>query len=77
MSAAEFLAAATASPRDGSATLPQLVGVAKLARRLAVDEPTLRAWARRGKIPSFKLGKLTMFDEADVVAWLASKKSRP
>ena len=55
--------------------IPQLVGVAALARRLGVGEPTLRKWAREGVIPSFRIGKLVTFDVDDIARWLATKKA--
>jgi excisionase family DNA binding protein len=57
------------------AELPQLAGVGPLSRRLGIEEPTLRAWARDGTIPAFRIQKLWMFDVAEVAAWLATKRS--
>lgn len=66
--------AGTARQTAEPSALPRLLSVEAVSRRLSIKPATLRAWARRGEIPAFKLGTLTYFDEADLVAWLAGKR---
>jgi excisionase family DNA binding protein len=46
-----------------------------LAKRLDVPAATLREWARRGTLPSVRLGKLVRFRESDVRAFLDGGRS--
>lgn len=55
--------------------LPQLAGIGPVSRRLGIEEATLRKWAREGAIPAFKIGELWMFDIAELLRWLATKRS--
>jgi excisionase family DNA binding protein len=56
-------------------SVPELVTVEQLARRWGLKPDTLRAWARRGDIPSIKIGTLTMFHVADLIAFLEARKA--
>ncbi len=55
------------------AVLPRLVGVETLAKEWALKPTTIRAMARRGDIPSVKVGRLTMFRVSELAAWLDSR----
>lgn len=50
--------------------VPELVTVDQLARRWGLKPDTLRAWARRGDLPSVKLGTKTMFRVDMLTAFL-------
>lgn len=52
----------------------ELLTVRELAERLRVSPDTVRAWARRGAIPSIRLSrKATRFDLRAVLAALEAK----
>lgn len=49
----------------------------QVATRTGVCEATLRYWRQVGEGPrSWKLGRKTVYDEADVLAWLESQKEQ-
>ena len=48
----------------------RLLTAAEAAALLTIPESTVRAYARRGTIPSVKLGRHLRFFEADLVAYL-------
>lgn len=55
----------------------QLISVGELAKRLSVPPVTVYAWARRGQIPYYKVGKCVRFDETEIQAWLQNCKQGP
>jgi excisionase family DNA binding protein len=55
----------------------QLISAAELAKRLSVPTVTVYAWARRGQIPFYKVGKCVRFDEAEIQVWLSNYKKGP
>lgn len=52
-------------------SLPEVVTVEVLAERWHLKPGTIRAWARRGVIPSRKLGRLLVFDTQELADWFA------
>ncbi|MHB8069869.1 MAG: helix-turn-helix domain-containing protein [Desulfobaccales bacterium] len=52
----------------------QLISVEELARRLSVPPVTVYSWARRGKIPHYKVERCIRFDETEILSWLKAKK---
>lgn len=46
--------------------LPALWTVEALAEHWRIRPDTLRAWARRGELPSIKLGRKVLFREDDL-----------
>jgi hypothetical protein len=59
---------------EPESTLPALWSSKALALRWHLKEDTIRAWARRGVIPSIKLGDKTMFLESDLLELLKAKR---
>lgn len=55
--------------------VPQLMTVGALAERWTIKPGTLREWARRGKIPSRKFGRLLVFDVDELRSWYATRPS--
>ena len=49
--------------------LPELLTVEVLAERWHIKPGTIRAWARRGRIPSRKMGRLLVFDVRELTDW--------
>ena len=45
------------------------------ARALAISARTLWSLTAAGEIPCLKIGRLVRYDPADLVAWIASRKS--
>src|SRR4051794_20000003 len=58
------------SPITSSYQRPRLLTAAQAADWLAVRESTVRDLARRGVIPSVKIGRLVRFIEADLVGYV-------
>lgn len=44
-----------------------MISATEMATRLGVAKYTVEDWARKSKIPAFKLGRFWKFDEADVL----------
>ena len=55
--------------------IPELVTVEVLAERWHLKPGTIRAWARRGQIPSRKMGRLLVFDARELEEWYRSLPS--
>ena len=55
---------------DPIADLPRLVSVETLSRHWDRRADTLRAMARRGELPSKKIGRCVMFDVDELARWL-------
>ena len=55
--------------------LPELVTVEVLAAKWHLKRGTIRAWARRGKIPSRKMGRLLVFDVGELANWFGELPS--
>jgi DNA-binding transcriptional MerR regulator len=59
------------------AAVRELIHTKDLAAELGVAEETLRGWRWRGIGPvSYKVGNFTVYDRADVEAWLEAQKQR-
>jgi len=54
--------------------LMKILNIDQLAEYLGRPKSTIYEWVNQKKIPYFKLGKLLMFDQADIDKWLESKK---
>lgn len=61
---------------NGSVTVSdKLMTVEQMAEYLQVDEYTIYAWARKGKMPAFKVGRFWRFRKEDIDKWLEEKKN--
>ena len=49
--------------------LPELVTVEVLAEKWHIKPGTLRMWARRGRLPSRKMGRLIVFSVQELAEW--------
>ncbi len=54
-------------------TSAELLSVKKLAERINISPYCIREYARTGKIPSYKIGKLWLFDPIEVINVIKSK----
>ena len=54
---------------DTSNRLPELLTVEVLAQKWHLKPGTIRTWARRGQIPSRKMGRLLVFDVRELAQW--------
>lgn len=43
-----------------------IIGVTEAAKRLGVTDETIRDWARRGRLPAFKIGKSWLFNVPEI-----------
>ena len=60
----------TRAPRDqDGSSLPELLTVDVLAAKWSLKPGTIRAWARQGRIPSRKMGRLIVFDTVELSKW--------
>ncbi len=57
-------------PSSASHSRPRLLTAQEAAEWLAIRESTLRDLARRGIVPSVKIGRLVRFVEGDLVAYV-------
>lgn len=55
----------------------EFVSAEKLAEIFGIKEKTFYTWARSRKIPSYKVGRLVRFKEAEVRAWVEGCKVEP
>ncbi len=53
-----------------TASIPELLGVRELARRLSMSQSAVRRFAYRGQIPFVKIGTRLLFEPASVEAFL-------
>lgn len=58
------------SETSASYSRPRLLTATEAAEWLSIRESTLRDFARRGLVPSVKIGRLMRFVEADLVAYV-------
>lgn len=58
------------------ATPPHLLSTPEAARLLTLRESTLRDYARRGLVPSVRIGRHLRFVEADLIDYLESRRAR-
>ena len=58
--------------RDGS--VPQLVTLIALAKRLCVSPHTIRAWIRKGKLRPVRICRRLLFDPAEVSRFLSEAR---
>ena len=68
------------APRSNAKTPPrgQFLDKKQLAAYLGLSIFTIDSWvSQRREIPFIKMGKKVMFDLADVLTWLESKKVHP
>lgn len=54
----------------------KLMTVEQMAEYLQVDEYTIYAWARKGKMPAFKVGRFWRFRKEEIDKWLESQKNK-
>jgi excisionase family DNA binding protein len=54
-------------------TLEPLYDSHEVAEKCRVSEKSLHRWAREGKIPAVKFGKLWRFRKSTIDAWLDAK----
>ena len=54
-----------------SQSIAQFGGIKRAARITGLSEMCLRKWARTGKIPARRAGRLILFDLAELDRWLA------
>lgn len=60
----------TGEPSSTTYSRPRLLTAQEAAEWLAIRESTLRDLARRGIVPSVKIGRLMRFVEADLLAYV-------
>jgi len=51
----------------------KLLTADEVAERLSVDPSTVRAWARAGDLPAYRLGRVLRFDPELVDRWLSGQ----
>lgn len=44
-----------------------MIDATEMANRLGVAKYTVEDWAKKSRIPAFKIGRRWMFDESDVI----------
>ena len=49
--------------------------VEQLAKYLQVDQYTIYAWARKGKMPAFKVGRFWRFRKEEIDKWLLKQRN--
>jgi excisionase family DNA binding protein len=54
--------------------LPKLMDAKQVAEYLKLHEVTVVAYARRGKLPGFKVGREWRFREKDIRAWVEGER---
>lgn len=54
----------------------KLMTVEEVAEYLRVKVPTVYEWAKEGKIPAAKVGRLWRFERDDIDAWVQEQKSQ-
>ena len=54
----------------------KLMTVEQIAEYLQVDEYTIYAWARKGKMPAFKVGRFWRFRTEDIDKWLEEARNK-
>lgn len=52
-----------------------VIGVTEAAKRLGVTGETVRDWARRGRLPAFKIGKSWLFHVPEIERRIAEAQS--
>jgi len=52
----------------------KLIAVDEVAEYLRVKVTTVYEWAKEGKIPAAKVGRLWRFDREEIEAWVKSRK---
>ena len=52
----------------------KLITVTEVAEYLRVKRSTVYEWAKEGKIPAAKVGRLWRFDREEIEAWVKSRK---
>ena len=52
-----------------------LLSVSEAAEFLRLSEHTIRAWARRGRIPTVRLGSRLLFDRADLERFIEASRA--
>ena len=53
-----------------------LITVQEMAKYLKVEESTIYAWAKEGKLPGIKMGRFWRFKKKDINKWMEEKKKR-
>lgn len=54
--------------------LPHLITAGELALSLGQDKKTIYRWREEKGLPAYCLGRRLLFDPADVLAWLDSRR---
>lgn len=62
---------------EPESTVPRLHSVQALAARWTLRPDTIRAWARRGVLPSIKIGSKVLFEESALVDFLSTRRGAP
>lgn len=52
----------------------QLLSVKEVSKILKIKEPTIYAWAKSGKIPSYKINGLVRFHGVEVQEWFENSR---
>jgi excisionase family DNA binding protein len=52
----------------------QLMDIKEVASYLRLQESTVYAWAKGGRIPAFRLGRLWRFRRTELDAWLENQR---
>lgn len=55
-------------------TITEIIDRKELCQRLALTEPTIINWTKRGKIPQIKIGSAIRYDWIDVLEKLKNQK---
>jgi excisionase family DNA binding protein len=57
--------------------LEALVTVDELSSLLKTSKPTIYTWCHHRSIPYYQLGRRSLFDPVEVIAWLEAKRVEP
>ena len=62
---------------DSSTAFEALLTAVQAAQLLSIHQNTLLLWARKGTIPSFRLGRRVAFRASVLNAWLLEPYTKP
>lgn len=54
----------------------RLMTVEQMAKYLQVDQYTIYVWARKGRMPAFKIGRFWRFRKEEIDKWLEGRKNQ-
>lgn len=60
---------------DTQEQTPKLMNTAEAAKFLSLKPSMIRSMVFKKEIPTLKIGRLVMFDRADLLKWLDSKRT--